>query len=278
MRKPWKVMGWAAVSEVSPSRNCKVKQQTSLAGVGLTPLLKAAIFTALIPVLAHATLVSSSSASLFNTVTNQTTNASQQCISVTGASACAAYGPDSTVSANGDFTVLAASATAYYGFEILGPVNPNVPLLIQGATSVSAYGGAAIGGAMELWVTNSSNTILSLFSYSTAGGAPGGFVKTVDWGSDVVSQLIISVGCTPGLGGQCSSEIDPTIEIDPSFLASNPGYSLIEDGSEFPPSTAPEPGTLQLLAIGAAALCLVLRLRFARRGSQFRDLEDLGGR
>jgi hypothetical protein len=234
--------------------------QKSLINLGA----KLVFLTAVIPFAANAySLVSSSTADIFDSATvTYTYPVSGGCASEGGASACAGYGPDSTVSANTGTAVLHPSATAYYGFEINGPTDQEVPLIISGTASASVTGNGEGSGGMDLWVYTFSNTIQSVFSYDTSSGpAPGAFSYTVDWSTDYSSQLIISVGCSAGSDGTCSSVIDPTIEISPAFLASNPGYSLSEDATQFP-STAPEPGSLQLLAIGVIGIALAAWRRF----------------
>jgi hypothetical protein len=53
-----------------------------------------------------------------------------------------------------------------------------------------------------------------------------------------------------------SASLDPTIEIDPAFLAANPGYSLVFSPGFAPPlsSAVPEPSTWAILILGFAGL------------------------
>jgi hypothetical protein len=87
------------------------------------------------------------------------------------------------------------------------------------------------------------------------------FPGEADWFE--VSFLGGSGGPWIGPGGW-SATVDPTVVIDPAFLASNPGYSLEIDPN--PPSTSPvpEPDTLALLGTGMIGFVGVVRRRMSR--------------
>jgi hypothetical protein len=54
------------------------------------------------------------------------------------------------------------------------------------------------------------------------------------------------------------------VEIDPTFLANNPGYSLLIDPNPPGTSPAPEPGSLLLLGTGMISLAGVVRRRMSK--------------
>jgi hypothetical protein len=96
---------------------------------------------------------------------------------------------------------------------------------------------------------------------SSFSGSLGGTVYSNDIAEFGLSLFGQSGGNFSGPGGW-SASVDPTVEIDPAFLANNPGYSLIIDPNPSGTSTVtPEPGTLALFGSGLLVLARVVRRR-----------------
>jgi hypothetical protein len=66
----------------------------------------------------------------------------------------------------------------------------------------------------------------------------------------------MTVGGETETAGQFNAEIDPTIEIDPTWLAENPGYSLVFSSNYSP---VPLPASVWLMLSALAGLGLVMR-------------------
>lgn len=169
----------------------------------------------------------------------------------------------------GDFTVgVQGSASIQYFFEVIGPADQFVPLTITGDVSSSSVSGDINAHA------NTSGSIS--YEYVGSGGIGGGFAVSCSilYGScgptsmhlnDSFSVLTNSIG-TVNLNVSARTEgvvsssymvmADPTIRIDPTFLASNPGYSLeFSSNISAPPSTSvPESSTVLLLGAGILGL------------------------
>ena len=87
------------------------------------------------------------------------------------------------------------------------------------------------------------------------------------------SDPLISAAGTAYYGsGTFSASADPVIEIDPSWLALNPGYYLVFSPNVTPPTgtgtgtgtgSVPEPDTLLLGLLGLAGIALSARRRSA---------------
>jgi len=214
--------------------------------LSIAPALCLCFATASLSARAQNLGISSSQASVTDN-TGKTTYATGQCLSVTYAQACAAYGSDSTVTALASNN-FGASAFAAFGFEVVGPPGSDPVLDISGDASATGSGYAGEVG-LELFNNNCCTEYLE--SYYGGNPAPGQFYFSVPWSSNALSLFFVGTGCGPG-SGSCSSSIDPTIIIDPNWLADNPGYTLIEDSDEFAVATSPtpEPASLLLLASG----------------------------
>ena len=65
----------------------------------------------------------------------------------------------------------------------------------------------------------------------------------------------------PGVSSAASfsATLDPTVTIDPIYLESHPGYSLVF--SPNPSTPVPEPGAWSMMLIGVAGLGATARLR-----------------
>ena len=64
--------------------------------------------------------------------------------------------------------------------------------------------------------------------------------------------------------GLYSATVDPMITIDPTFLANNPGYSLVFSSNIKLSSSIPEPSTWAMLLLGFTSLALLAIAHHAR--------------
>ena len=118
---------------------------------------------------------------------------------------------------------------------------------------------ASVGGTVPADPQSFSVNGLTGMNESTFGG-----LETETAQFDVGAGEVVSVSMEASdtqtnagaLFSGMSASVDPTIEIDPAFLASNPGYSLVfSPGFAPPPSAAiPEPTTWATLIVGFAGL------------------------
>lgn len=181
-----------------------------------------------------------------------------------------------TISANGSSTGLAGSSPPQLysqvevdiNFEVVGPVNYlSVPVIYSASGTTSATGGYATVGFAGY---NTSSLIACSPSISCAPGDKSSFSGfldgtvysnvSVDFGLNLYGQ---SGGNFSG-PGSWSAMVDPTVQIDPTFLANNPGYSLIIDPNPTTTSSVPEPGNLLLLSTGMIGLAGVVRRRMSK--------------
>jgi hypothetical protein len=192
---------------------------------------------------------------------------------------------DATISASGSSTggtgssppQLESQVEVYINFEVVGPVSyVSVPVIYSatGTTSASAtcsgenpdttcaYVGVSFSG------TGATSSLLacspscadepSSFSESLVGNVYSN--EAADFGLNLIGQ---SGGNFAG-PGSWSATLDPMVEIDPAFLADNPGYSLEIDANPPGTSAAPEPGSLLLLGTGMISLAGVVRRRMSK--------------
>lgn len=169
-----------------------------------------------------------------------------------------------------------ARAVSDYTVTVSGPGGPTIIVPIDiaasGSASASSASSADAGSASSIAVNSSglpgafacagadmtrvcnSSSFGGVFVYNTfVIGGVGSF--TVDLTTDAFAD---------SLGGTASASLDPYIYIDPTFLASNPGYSLtFSDGvANTPPSSpVPEPSTFLLLGSSILATAGTLRRR-----------------
>jgi hypothetical protein len=158
---------------------------------------------------------------------------------------------------------LYSQVDVYINFEVVGPVSyVSVPVIYSATGTTSATGGYATVGFAGY---DTSSLIACSPSCadepSSFSGSLGGTVYSNDIAEFGLSLFGQSGGNFSGPGGW-SASVDPTVEIDPAFLANNPGYSLIIDPNPSGTSTVtPEPGTLALFGSGLLVLARVVRRR-----------------
>lgn len=172
----------------------------------------------------------------------------------------------------GEYAV--ATATLDYYFQVNSSGSANVPLDIAG-TYIDSDGtysaGSAIitsqttyssGGGIYVFRANISGSGYSsdyTTSYLGQGLQSSGSLTgndTINWATTIyvvpnqVFELELYVNTNSEGGGTATAELDPTVGIDPTFLAANPG-----DTMSFSPgfSAVPEP-SIYALVLGAAAL------------------------
>lgn len=198
-----------------------------------------------------------------------------------------AYSPgDLTMYAQGGYTAQ-VTASGSFAFVVNAPSGATgpVPLIFRASGTTSATGVAEFVNENVQLSTPTTAFPYPVLPFYTAGacsitpdvyqgytcGPPSSFnltgasayhftlmAGTLGFESFYLSAADVP---NPGVGvsagtGTFSASIDPMIEIDPTFLASHPGYSL-----EFSPpvggttsTTTPEPADLSILGIGLFAL------------------------
>jgi hypothetical protein len=136
-----------------------------------------------------------------------------------------------------------------------------VPLTITGSVSASAGGQATadayISGTNFDGVETCADPsgVLRCIGVTVTGAATLDASYSLPAGA-IASVVLSAIGDAglPGLGS-FSASADPMITIDPTFLAQNPGYSLV-----FSPNLAvPEPASWALMLIGVGGLGAALR-------------------
>jgi hypothetical protein len=151
-------------------------------------------------------------------------------------------------------------------FEVVGPESyVSVPVIYSATGTTSATDGYATVG-----FAGYSTSSLIACSPSCAG-EPSSFSGSIDGtvysntvGDTFDLNLYGQSGGNFSGPGSWSATVDPMVEIDPTFLADNPGYSLIIDANPPGTSSAPEPGSLLLLGTGMISLAGVVRRRMSK--------------
>ena len=168
-----------------------------------------------------------------------------------------------------DYAYGDVAITGYY--MVLGDPSTIVPVDVFAIGWATASGSNAEASSSVL-VTNGPNS-----TFAQTRVASGGFACDVA----VVPTFILSTTLlvTPGelneiqvsagasdSTGAAQAFADPLLEIDPTFLANNPGYSLVFSPGLISPST-PEPAYWLLLASGLAGATVLRRRRSRPSGA-----------
>jgi len=169
-----------------------------------------------------------------------------------------------------------------YYVSVVGPSDINVPLDLLGFTSTE--GNTSDAGSGGGWISEASftignsdvNVIDSSLDYN-----PGGYnivdqqsgynpqtysnIVNIPFSISANSSQSIFLDVYASVGGTTAAftTIDPTIQIDPDFLAENPGYSLVFSPGigNTPVSAAPEPSSWLLMILGLGVVGGLLRRR-----------------
>jgi hypothetical protein len=169
----------------------------------------------------------------------------------TANSATSAFGPGanfSTIIGGGTATLMTGgSAQVYYGYEVIDSNNPTVnglyvPLIITGLATAATVGTNTVHGPNYTYLSQGaqaqigySNKIFSVTSSTANGNVPanGNLFDTFTVGTNSLNYLSLDAACSSEINGgasivgTCEASADPILAIEPSFLAANPGLSLV---------------------------------------------------
>lgn len=169
----------------------------------------------------------------------------------------------------------AISASLSYYFSVIGPTGlansaVDVPIDISGQYSLAAKS-FPTASAPDAYSAVSVNVL------PLASGAALSFAKTCEEGFTAPGQcgqgsfsgtgllqfgggfsgpyqVIMTANVESHLGYGASAYVDPYIQIDPTWAASNPGYSLVFDPGVGNALPVPEPSTLALSVLGLLSM------------------------
>jgi PEP-CTERM motif len=170
-----------------------------------------------------------------------------------------------------------ANASVFYSYVVDGPLaGVFVPLFVS-VDLFAATSGPVTGGAVAVAlfrVTEAQSFIAIGLSANASNNDPslvgevsGTFPFNEISGRVGTIELAVSVSTHVDPGGFAQASVDPFIFIDPGFLSSHPGYSVVVSPgignlAPAPPVPGvPEPATLVLLASGVLGLVALRRRR-----------------
>jgi hypothetical protein len=182
-----------------------------------------------------------------------------------GASATAG----STVSASGSSTdgvgfapIAGSQGQVDISYEVIGPGNVMVPLLISGNVSTSAVGPEAYALASIGWGGRHTNSLF-VDGWILRSERRGPFPQSADLSnvsfmlqSNTASYFDVNAMGDSTNNSLYSAMVDPYIQIDPTFLAQYAfgTFSLVFSSNVNLSSTIPEPSTWAMMLLGLAAL------------------------
>ncbi len=167
-----------------------------------------------------------------------------------------------TFSASGNSTgaEAIAYATGDFFYTVTGPSNVYVPLILSASTSTSASG-ANTSVYTDINIRNDST--YAGYSFRTCAGylcmAPSS--RSINYAYSLTTNTLGDVsmyasGSSPL--GSFTATIDPTISIDPGWLALNPGYKVVLSSNITP---VPEPDTYAMMLAGLGLLGFIATRR-----------------
>jgi hypothetical protein len=169
----------------------------------------------------------------------------------TANSSTSAFGPSanfSTIIGGGTATLeTGGSAQVSYGYEVIDANNPTVnalyvPLIITGLATAATVGTNTVHGPNYTYLTQAaqaqigySDKIYSVTSNTANGNVPanGNLFDSFSVGTNSLNYLSLVAECTSEINGgasivgTCEASADPILAIEPSFLAANPGLSIV---------------------------------------------------
>ncbi len=162
-----------------------------------------------------------------------------------------------------------AGAAVYYYVMGPGAAYRPVPMIYSGALSESTAGSAIVGSEVTvttdsypLSADGSSSVATTPFLFSSANGfyvySSSASTATYNLNSVTVGANGQAFGAVGTTAGQFSAQIDPKLEIDPSWLTQHPGYSLVFSSNYAP---VPLPAAAWLLLSGLGGIGFLRRRR-----------------
>jgi hypothetical protein len=154
-----------------------------------------------------------------------------------------------------------ADASVDYYFEVSGPGPAVVPVDMTFSATAEAgvsiatfkFRGVSGGQPVDYEYDCPASCSLTNFPFMVSANTPSPISMSLFGSVDVSNEPDIISNLS------FSATLDPTITIDPIFLESHPGYSLVF--SQNPSTPAPEPGTWSLMLIGIFGVAMRMRAR-----------------